>query len=478
MGPVRRRSWLRGGGRVLLVGEELEACFFNDRIFGRKRALAFVRRRQLLGFDFAGFDVGLIEGVDADESSRRPRLRFPSGRIPGRGCRCRRRRCARQAARLFRARRLWRPAPRRARIPGEGRRRCGRCRKRRARRVSSRSTGMMPLPSLPVDSAISCSSHAPRSRNAGRGDERDFVAAQVGGGAEDDAEHHAGILFHGSGRRRRPRPSALVRCEKLAGVEAHGRGGNHAEVRERGVAPADGGQSVKDVAEAVALGDQLHLRAGIGDGDEVAARFVAAHRLLHALEEILLVDVGFERAAGFAGNDEERSGEVELLFDAAICAGSVESRMCRRGKPGACGKVSASTSGQRLDPPMPSSRMSEKPTALDFVRERLQLGCVGELIVGDAEPAQPLGFVFAGPERGVLLPEPAYFSRCPPVVKVFFYRGIEIGRKRRGLCVDFGIDLRVHLIALYSFRLRPAACRRRRQTALRRRRSACRSRLS
>src|ERR1700730_17982895 len=47
-----------------------------------------------------------------------------------------------------------------------------------------------------------------------------------------------------------------------------------------------------------------------------------------------------------------------------ICAGSVESSMCRRGKPGVCPKVSASTSGQRLDPPMPSSRMSENPALL------------------------------------------------------------------------------------------------------------------
>ena len=37
--------------------------------------------------------------------------------------------------------------------------------------------------------------------------------------------------------------------------------------------------------------------------------------LLHALEEILLVNVRLEGAAGFAGDDEERLGEVDFLFD-------------------------------------------------------------------------------------------------------------------------------------------------------------------
>src|ERR1035441_173069 len=44
-----------------------------------------------------------------------------------------------------------------------------------------------------------------------------------------------------------------------------------------------------------------------------------------------------------------------------ICAGSVESRMCKRGKPSVCGYVNARTSGQRLDPPIPSSKISENP---------------------------------------------------------------------------------------------------------------------
>ena len=54
--------------------------------------------------------------------------------------------------------------------------------------------------------------------------------------------------------------------------------------------------------------------------------FCRADGLLHALEEILLEDVGFERAAGLAGDDEEGLGEVDLVARTTlICAGSVES---------------------------------------------------------------------------------------------------------------------------------------------------------
>ena len=163
---------------------------------------------------------------------------------------------------------------------------------------------------------------------------------------------------------------------------------------------------------------------------------VGAHGLLHALEEVLLVDVGFERAAGFAGNDKERFGEVDLFFDAPDLRriGRVEYVQARE-----AGRL---REGQRQHfRTKAGSAHAEQQNvgeaaALDLVRERLQLGCVGKLFVGDAEPSQPLGLVFVGPERGVLLPEPSYFSRRPPVVKVFFYRRIEIGRKRRGLPID------------------------------------------
>ena len=82
---------------------------------------------------------------------------------------------------------------------------------------------------------------------------------------------------------------------------------------------------------------------------------------------------------------------------------------------------------------MPSSKNVGESGALNFVRECLQLAGAGELLVRDAEPSQPVGLVFVRPERSVVLPEASYFSRCPPVVKVFFYSSIEIGGKGSAL---------------------------------------------
>ena len=126
-------------------------------------------------------------------------------------------------------------------------------------------------------------------------------------------KHHAGILFHRNATPRRPRPS-LRALQKFLDIESHQRRGHHAEVRKRRIASADAGQPEEDVAEVVALGDLLHLRAGIGDGDEAAAGFVRADSLLHALKEILLEDVGLERAARFAGNDEQRLRQIDLAL--------------------------------------------------------------------------------------------------------------------------------------------------------------------
>jgi len=65
--------------------------------------------------------------------------------------------------------------------------------------------------------------------NSGRGDERNFVAAKFRRAAHDQAEHDSWILFDRS--RCLAGFNHLVRAaEELSGIEAHGRGGNHAEV--------------------------------------------------------------------------------------------------------------------------------------------------------------------------------------------------------------------------------------------------------
>ena len=76
--------------------------------------------------------------------------------------------------------------------------------------------------------------------DSGRGDERDFVAAEFRGGAEDQAEHRSRDSARPADRGLAGIDHFFGALEELANVEAHGGGGNHAEVGERGVAPADG----------------------------------------------------------------------------------------------------------------------------------------------------------------------------------------------------------------------------------------------
>src|SRR5947209_10954600 len=119
-------------------------------------------------------------------------------------------------------------------------------------------------------------------------------------GSENCAQHCSRIFFdwNSSGASL----DHLFRAvEEAPQVKSHGSGGNHAEVGEGGVASANAGHAKEDVAESVLLGNLLHFGTGIGDGDKLLARFVIARYLLCAMVEVLLEDVGFQRAAGFAG---------------------------------------------------------------------------------------------------------------------------------------------------------------------------------
>ncbi len=103
--------------------------------------------------------------------------------------------------------------------------------------------------------------------------------------------------------------------QKLFHVQAHDRGGHHAEIRKRRIAPSDAWHTEKDFTEFFGYGGLLQLRAGIGDGDEAVPNLFLAHFSFHSLEEILLVNVGFQRAARFARDDAKRALEVHFLFD-------------------------------------------------------------------------------------------------------------------------------------------------------------------
>ena len=133
----------------------------------------------------------------------------------------------------------------------------------------------MPLPSLPVDSAISCSAQAPKSAIAFRGKDRHLVAALEAGKAHREAELHAGIFM-----RRHVRPAGAHHRQRMGNQAAHidaGGGGRHqAERRQYGIAPADGRLAVEDARKALFGRDLLQRRAGIGHGDKAMACLVLA----------------------------------------------------------------------------------------------------------------------------------------------------------------------------------------------------------
>ena len=149
---------------------------------------------------------------------------------------------------------------------------------------------MMPLPCLPVDSASNCSSHAPRSEIPGEAMIVTLSRPLRGRRAQNHASNTPGILFDGNAGAARL-DHLLCAVEKAGDIHAHQRRRNHAEIRQRRITPADTGHAGENMAEVIGLGHLLHFRAGIGDGDEVAARFVRAHAL-HPLKEILLEDLG------------------------------------------------------------------------------------------------------------------------------------------------------------------------------------------
>ena len=147
----------------LIIGKQLDAVVFEERRLGRQRSRLLVFFSEFSRLDLAGFDVRLIEWIDADDRSGHSGGEFPTKEfLPevvdvGNG-----NRDYRMTRRLkFCNRRVLTSIGCRFEIADK------RTRDRR-RKLSgvpsvSRSTGINPLPFLPVDSATNCSSQAPRS---------------------------------------------------------------------------------------------------------------------------------------------------------------------------------------------------------------------------------------------------------------------------------------------------------------------------
>src|SRR6185312_1636378 len=95
----------------------------------------------------------------------------------------------------------------------------------------------------------------------------------------------------------------------------------------------------------------------------------------------------------------------------------------------------------------------------DFRRELLQALALGELLPGDPEPPQPLGFVGAGPDRSVARPDPCDPIAAFPGAQVFLRRPKQVRRKRIGERIHFGWVTASSLVKASSNCLTPAVTR-------------------
>jgi len=220
-----------------------------------------------------------------------------------------------------------------------------------------------------------------------------------------------GIIGRVAGGTARLRHRARV-AQESASVLSGRRQRDQAEFRQNGIAAADAGNAEEDAAKAFCLGGLLQKRAGIGDGDEM--RGGCAPDGGGRAQKIIHQHIRLERGARFAGDDEERARDIDARFETPhlLGIGGVE-HMKRR----IAGRR-AQAFRQHLGAEARAAHAEEqhvgellRAQVLGEVLQRLERA---QLAVDDIEPAEPGGFVAAGPERRVFAPEAARIvSRQP-----------------------------------------------------------------
>ena len=150
----------------------------------------------------------------------------------------------------------------------------------RASPSGSPSIGISPRPCLPVLSAISCSSQAPRSAIPGEA----MIVTLSRPNRLPRRPWRCRAARRDSPPAARPAPQArtigcAVSRKRLTSMPDR-RGRHQTELRQHRVAAADRGHAVEDIARSrAAWRDLLQRRAGIGHGDEMlAGLFRAAAR--------------------------------------------------------------------------------------------------------------------------------------------------------------------------------------------------------
>ncbi len=255
-----------------------------------------------------------------------------------------------------------------------------------------------------------------------RCDERDFVSTATAECAEHRSQHRTGVGLdrHAGGAGLDHLVGAV---EQARNVETHQRRRHEPEVGERGVAAADARHAEEHSSEPLLLRRLLQRRAGIGDRDETRTGRVRAYPLLDTLVEIVLEDVGLERRARLARHDEQRLPQVHLALERLHLrrVGRVEHVQLRE----AVDHPEGHLQDLRTEARAAHAEQQRVPEALRAHHGGDPLKALearGELVFGDAEPAQPLGLVGPGPERCISGPQPPRLSADPPLIQRRFDR--------------------------------------------------------
>src|SRR5690348_14203700 len=301
------------GGSVALIGKQLNASVFEKRRLRRQLAGVLVFGGEFARFHFAGFDIGLIEGVDADDGTGDgggdfPAKKFLADRVGiGNGDADDRMACLFDGGDGGVLRLVW--------FGGQPK-----VSENAIVAVELRLCELFTVDGNDALADFSCGfgnelfEPGAEIEDARRGDDGEFVAAVFRGDAKNRAKNHAGI-----GGRRGGWTAGLNHflgeLKKFRNVKAHDGGGDHAEIRKGGITTADAGHAVKNAAELTGFRHLLHFGARIGDGDEAAADFAGADLGFDALKKILLEDVRLEGTSRFAGNDAERFFQIEFFLE-------------------------------------------------------------------------------------------------------------------------------------------------------------------
>src|SRR5215471_10873169 len=154
----------------------------------------------------------------------------------------------------------------------------------------------------------------------------------------------------------------------------------------------------------------------------MAACLLRSYGLFRSLKKVLLENVRLERAPTLAGDDEQSLADVNLLLKRLDLRGVRRIEHMQLGKPGNRSKGHP----QHFRTEAGSSHAEQQhvlESGLFYLfRDVLQLFALRNLFFDDIEPAQPLGFVFARPERGVTLPQTFHFSAGLPLAQGGFHR--------------------------------------------------------